>query len=355
MKLLRVLFVSRPNLHQQKGGDTLHLEQNRLHLKKFAVHSELWNGEQNPKDFDLIHFYGISRPAELIPLLKSKVPIVVSSIYVDYSEADRKSSKLRAFLQKGLGQHALDYLKLLARVRGGRDKWPSWDYLLEGQKGSIQKILDHCQHLITASQAEFKIIQSEFNYGGAQSVIKLGTEHLPPINPGKEKKDVLCVARIEPIKNQVKLIEAQAGQNWKLHLAGDAAPAHVSYLEKCKKSAGPKVLFHKQRNQEECASMYSNAKVHVLPSLYESTGLASLEALNYGCQIVVNDSEISRELFEDHAFYTDVNDPEKIQAAVNEALKSNEDHILWLQKNFRWSEAASSIRKIYDEVLKSSS
>ncbi len=351
MKSLQVLFVSRPNLHQQKGGDTLHLEQNRVFLQKQKVKIELWDGSQDPDQFDLIHFYGLSRPAEVLPLLKSKTPLVVSSIYVDYSEADRNTSKLRAFLQKGLGQHALDYLKLLARARKGGDHWPGWEYLMEGQKGSIRKILDRCKHLITASDAEYDLIRAEFPYQGKHSVVKLGTEHLPPMNRVSDKKDVLCVARIEPIKNQLSLIQAQEGSNWKLHLAGDAAPAHQAYLRKCKEAAGPKVLFHNHRNHEECASMYNKAKVHVLPSLYESTGLASLEALHFGCQIVVNDSPISKELFEDQAFYADVRNPEALKDKINEALHADINHSEWLHQNFSWQKAALSIRKIYDDVL----
>lgn len=351
MESLRVLFVSRPNLYQQKGGDTLHLEQNRLFLKKLGLEIEVWDGSQDTQAFDLIHFYGLSRPAELLPLLKNKIPIVVSSIYVDYSLADRKTSTMRAFLQKGLGQHALEYLKLLGRARKGRDSWPGLEYLLEGQKGSIIKILERAQHLITASEAEYQILKKEFGYEGALSVVKLGTEHLPPLNSTKEKKDLLCVARIEPLKNQLSLIDAQKGSEWKLHLVGDAAPAHQAYLKKCKEAASSKVLFHKERNREECAAMFSKAKVHVLPSLYETTGLASLEALHYGCQIVVNDNPISRELFEDHAFYAAVEDPDSLRSAINEALQSEQEHQAWLRENFSWQKAAQEIYQIYEQVL----
>ena len=351
MKPIKVLFVSRPNLHSQAGGDTLHLDQNRLYLKRLDVKSELWDGSQNPAEFDLIHFYGLSRPATLLPLLHSKVPIVVSSIYVDYTKADRETSRIRAFIQKGLGQHALDYLKLLGRAQQGREEWPNKDYLLEGQKGSIQKILDRADHLITASEAEFEIITKEFNYEGAHSVVRVGTEHLPPLSRSNEKRDVLCVARIEPLKNQLRLIEAQEGCEWKLHLTGDAAPAHQAYLDLCKSQAGPKVLFHAHRNQEECASMFNNAKVHVLPSLYETTGLASLEALHYGCQIVVNDSKISRELFAGHAYFANVENPLSLQEMILKALKKNEDHSAWLHENFSWTQAAQDIQGIYSAKL----
>ncbi len=351
MKPLRVLLVSRPNLHQQPGGDTLHLEQNRHYLDKLAVRSELYDGSQNPEEFDLIHFYGLTRPANVLPLLNSKKPFVVSSIYVDYSEADRTTSRIRAFLQKGLGQHALEYLKLVARARKGRDQWPGKSYLLEGQKGSIRKILDNCNYLITASEAEYDSIKTEFPFEGKHKTVKLGVEHLPPLNPAEEKKDVLCVARIEPIKNQLSLIKAQKGSDWKLHLSGGASPAHGSYLAKCKKAAGPKVLFHGQRNYEECAAMYNKAQVHVLPSLYETTGLATLEAMYYGCQVVVNDSNISKELFGEHAFYAKVQDPDSLKKTIHTALQSKSDHRDWLKKEFSWELAAQSIREVYDKVL----
>lgn len=353
MKKPKVLFVSRPNLLTQTGGDTLHLQQNSVFLQKNGVYTELWDGSQNLNDFDLIHFYGLTRPASLMPLLKSGLPIVVSSIYVDYSIADGKASKLRAHLQKLIGQYGLEYLKLLGRALKGREAWPSLSYLLEGQKGSIRKILDQCDYLITASENELGLIVQEFPFAGKYKVVPLGTEHLPPLAPAKAKKDVLCVARVEPLKNQLSLIEAQQGSEWKLHLVGDAAPAHETYLKQCKKMAGSKVLFHDSRNHEECAAMYNKAKVHVLPSFYESTGLVSLEALRYGCQIVVNDHPISRELFGDKAFYAQVDDPKSLRTTIQEALKAEGNHQKWLQDHFSWSEAAHKILAIYRKVLNS--
>lgn len=351
MKGLKVLFVSRPNLLTQVGGDSLHLQQNRLYLQKLGVETSLWDGTQNPKDFDLIHFYGLTRPANLMPLLKAGIPIVVSSIYVDYQKADRESSRLRAALQRLFGQHGLEYLKLLARAAKGREQWPGLAYLSEGQRGSIRKILDHCAALITASESELGIIAADFPFAGDHHVVRLGTEHLPPLSAPSEKKDVLCVARIEPIKNQWNLIKAQAGCDWKLHLVGDAAPAHAGYLKACKAAAGPKVLFHNSRNHEECASMYNKAKVHVLPSYYETTGLASLEALHFGCQIVVTDHPISRELFGEHAFYAKADDPKSLRQAIQKALNSSEPHKQWLHDHFSWSEAAHKIVAIYRKVL----
>lgn len=353
MKGLKVLFVSRPNLLTQVGGDTLHLQQNRLYLQKLGVETSLWDGSQNLKEFQLIHFFGLSRPANLMPLLKCGLPIVVSSIYVDYQKADREASRMRATLQQLLGQHGLEYLKLLARAAKGREQWPGLAYLLEGQRGSIRKILDQSVALITASESELGIIVEDFPFAGDHYVVRLGTEHLPPLAPNKQKKDVLCVARIEPIKNQINLIRAQAGCDWKLHLVGDAAPAHVGYLNTCKTEAGPKVLFHNSRNHEECASMYNKAKVHVLPSYYETTGLASLEALHFGCQIVVNDHPISRELFGEHAFYAKVDDPKSLRQAIQKALNSTDTHKQWLHDHFSWSEAAHKILTIYRKVLNS--
>lgn len=353
MKGPRVLFVSRPNLISQPGGDTLHLQQNRVYLQKSGVSTSLWDGSQDLAEFDLIHFYGLTRPAALMPLLKSELPIIVSSIYVDYSIADRKASRLRARLQQLIGQNGLEYLKLIARALKGRDAWPGISYLLEGQSGSIRKILDRCDYLITASESELGLIVKEYPFAGNHKVIRLGTEHLPPLNPAQEKKDVLCVARIEPLKNQAKLIEAQTGSNWKLHLVGDAAPAHQGYLKHCKSLAGPKVLFHADRNHEECASMYNKAKVHVLPSHYESTGLASLEALHFGCQIVVNNHPIARELFGDKAFYANVEKADSIREAIQKALEAQEDHRKWLHDHFSWADAAHKILAIYRKVLTS--
>ena len=50
--------------------------------------------------------------------------------------------------------------------------------------------------------------------------------------------------------------------------------------------------------QQELVQYYQKAKVHILPSWFETTGLSSLEAAAMGCNIVITDKGDTKEYFE---------------------------------------------------------
>ena len=65
------------------------------------------------------------------------------------------------------------------------------------------------------------------------------------INKGIKKDDklILCVARIEGIKNQLNLIRALSGTNFHLLIIGSHSKNHKSYYEQCKAEAGSNIEF----------------------------------------------------------------------------------------------------------------
>ena len=72
---MKVLFVSRPDNFSQPGGDSLHVEQTARQLKRLGVEVTIWRGENlTASDFDLIHFFNLTRPTAIMPLLKAKHP-----------------------------------------------------------------------------------------------------------------------------------------------------------------------------------------------------------------------------------------------------------------------------------------
>lgn len=349
---MRVLFISRPDVFLHRGGDTVHMEQTARFLSKLGVQVDFEAQASGAGQYDLIHFFNLNRPAPLLPYLKGKhPPLVVSSIYVDYRAADRVQSPWRSFLQKGLGPHAMEYLKEGARSLRKKHPAPPAKYWLEGHKAAVQEVLDHCSLLVTASAAEQQIIKEDYTYPGAYLVLPLGSEHIPPVVNSRARSGIVQVARLEPLKNQIKLIEAVKSLNLSLRIIGEAAPAHQSYEKRCRKLGGEQVRFLGSASVEEVGSALAHARVHALPSYYESTGLASIEALLCGCQIVVSDHPIQREIFGEHAFYGDPSSVESIAAALEKALSSTEEHQAWAKAHFRWEGAAGRLKEEYQKLL----
>src|SRR5690606_16474147 len=146
------------------------------------------------------------RPADILPYFKYNKPIVISSIYVDYSEVESLHKGLSSNLRKVFGYFQIEYLKTIARWLKGKEQFPGMAYLLLGQKKSIQKILNHSQYLITTSVQEKEHIQADFKLNIPFAKISLGSEHIPYYKPTKKREGMVCAARIELLKNQLSLI-----------------------------------------------------------------------------------------------------------------------------------------------------
>jgi glycosyltransferase involved in cell wall biosynthesis len=98
---------------------------------------------------------------------------------------------------------------------------------------------------------------------------------------------------------------------------------------------------------------YREAKVHVLPSWFETCGLSSLEAGAMGCNVVVADKGFTREYFGENAFYCDPGNVESIYNAVHEAATSPSQEALQASvlKNYTWQQAARQTLEAYQSVL----
>lgn len=111
-----------------------------------------------------------------------------------------------------------------------------------------------------------------------------------------EKKVILYVGRIEPIKGLDILINAVAlleeGDDTRLLVVG-GSPGEGHELERLKSIAAARgiearVTFTGAVPQAELPSYYSAADVFVLPSYSESFGLAALEAMACGTPVIVS-------------------------------------------------------------------
>ncbi|MEQ9262247.1 MAG: glycosyltransferase family 4 protein [Owenweeksia sp.] len=355
--MIRVLFVSRATLFTQAGGDTLQMEQTALYLEKENLQVTIYNGQNvREEDFDILHFFNIGRPADLIRFTDWAIPKVISAIYIDYTEYDQKHRNgFAGWLARIAGVHGTEYMKTIARGLKAKDRFPPLQYLLRGQKSSVKYLLKSCAIVITASRQEEKALRKEFGHLPQVSVIPLGSEHFPALSQTNTKRSgIVCAARIEGLKNQLNLIRALKGTAISLKLIGKSTANQPGYLEECKVLAEDSMQFTGPLTREELAAEFQKAKVHVLPSYYETTGLSTVEALKSGCQVVITKRGAQAEIFGDHAFYCDPDDPESIHAAIKKALDSHVDHSHWVQSAFSWVSAAKKISDIYRSLLQNS-
>lgn len=367
---MKVLFQSRTTLFSIPGGDTVQVLKTKECLKNIGVDVDI-STELVPDltGYDLVHLFNLIRPQEVyLQALNAKShgkPVALSTIYVDYSEYERRGRTGIARLLANLfttGQ--LEYLKVLARALKNHEINKGTTYMLRhGYRTLQKKIVTMTDVFLPNSVSEMRRVTADFpeclgkkyvvvpNAVDARLFDCFQTISNPEIDT--YQGCVLSVGRIEGRKCQLELVRAMKGLPWQLVLVGKPAPNHIGYYKQVLKEAGPNVHILGQIHHKCLPNLYKAAKVHCLVSWMETTGLSSLEAGVMGCNLVITDKGDTRDYFGDDAFYCEPDSVESIRNAIIKAYKSPikpalRQHII---ENFTWEKAAEKTLEGYLHAL----
>lgn len=357
---MKIAFITRATLYTVPGGDTEQIIQTARFLKESGVEVNLFLTTEkiDYSEYDLLHVFNITRPADILyHVSKTKKPVVVSTILVDYTEYDMQHRKgLSGLVLRLFPAGTNEYIKTIARWILKKDSLQSKSYLWKGQKKSIKEILQKACLLLPNSEAEYEKIEGLYGMKKKYSVIPNGIDSSLFYSSSEVQKDdrlILSAARIEGRKNQLNLIKALNDTPYTLLLTGLPAPNQKKYYEECKRIASKNIIFCGRVPIDTLIGYYKKAKVHVLASWHETCGLSSLEAAAMGCNIVITEKGFTREYFGDDAFYCDPGNSESIFNAVEKAAQSNcrkelQQKIL---HHYTWQQAAASTLAAYQNIL----
>ena len=357
---MRTAFITRSTLYNTPGGDTVQVLQTAKHLRNqgLTVDVLLTNGVIDYSKYELLHFTNITRPSDILyHIHRSRKPFVVSPVLVDYSEYDRLHRKgMAGIVLRNFSSNNNEYIKTCARWIRGKDSLRSVAYLWKGQLRSIREVLRKAAAILPNSESEYKKLTKLYGETKNYTVVPNGVDHAlfhDRTETVKDDKLVLCAARIEGIKNQVNLIRALNDSPYTLMLVGSAAPNQQAYFRACRKIASKNIVFREHVSQEALLAYYQKAKVHALPSWFETCGLSSLEAAAAGCNVTITEKGYTREYFGSDAFYCDPSQPESIYAAVETAAqqparKKLQQKIL---NDYTWQKAAILTMEAYKKAI----
>ena len=101
------------------------------------------------------------------------------------------------------------------------------------------------------------------------------------------------------------------------------------------KNLGDRVIFKGYVGKtNDLAALYKNARAFVFPSLYESFGIPTIEAMTFGCPVITSRAGSLPEICGDAVSYIDPNSQEDITEKINILLESNELRQSLIQKGF---------------------
>lgn len=356
---MNVLFIARSTLYKSPGGDTIQIIKTAEHLETLGVQVEIGLCNQKFKydQYDLIHFFNIIRPGDILCHLKRSPKSVISTIFVDYTETEiRTSGFLRSTLTKLLGGNRIEYLKAIAKHFTGKEKIMSKEYIYWGHKKSIKYILNHVEAVLPNSWSELNRLDKAYGIPNKLLAFKIvnAVEPLKKIQPNpKFEGAIICVGRVERRKNQLNLIRAMKGFDIPCYIIGKPSINDSEYYESCLEEAGTNIHFIDHLPQEEIYIIMKSASVHVLASWFETTGLVSLEAAYYGCKVVVTNKGDQKEYFNDYAFYCEPDDVESIRNAIITAFNQpfNEEFREKIMNEYTWEITAQQTKDAYLKVL----
>ena len=357
--MINVLFIARATLYESPGGDTVQIIKTAEGLRKLNISVDIGLSSEtfDYQKYDIVHFFNIIRPADILYHFNKSKRTVISTIFVDYTETEIKtSSAFRAILTKVLGGDFMEYLKAVSKAILGKEKVRSNSYLFKGQFNSMKYLYKNADALLPNSYSEMSRLQKKFGKTKAllQKVVN-AVEPIDNIEPYLKYKDsIVCIGRIERRKNQLHLIKAVNNLDISCYIIGKPALNDYKYYEMCKKEAGDNVFFIEALPQLEVYSIMKAARVHVLPSWFETTGLVSLEAAYYGCNIVITNKGDQEEYFGKNAFYCEPQNVESIKNAILQAYEapfSNEFKNI-ISQQYHWNKTAEQTKECYLKLLK---
>jgi glycosyltransferase involved in cell wall biosynthesis len=343
---MKVLFQSRNNLFDVVGGDTVQILKTKEYLEKLGVTVDISRLEEtNVTDYDLVHFFNTTGKIDEIylkcqKLKKMGLPIVLSPIYWDSNDFWNfyKSYDIRSRLNITL-HHTLSFI---------RD--PNVKRL---------KLLNMADILLPNSEIEKNLIIDKFGISDSKFHIVYNAvdKHFFEADSKSFIDDygfddfIMCSGRVEPRKNIHSLIKAVNNTDLRLILVGNYNKDD-GYYSYCKKIAGKNIQFLGFFNQNKLSSAYAAAKIHILPSFYETPGLSSLEAAAAGCNIVSTKIGSAKEYFGNLAQYCEPQSVDSIKEAIFNAFNTkNSSKLKERIKKYSWENVAIQTLEGYKMVI----
>jgi GT2 family glycosyltransferase/glycosyltransferase involved in cell wall biosynthesis len=372
-------MVNRPDAYTVPGGDTVQMLRTKEALERRGIEVDV-SLDAEPDGlgrYDVIHVFNLQNPdiqlKQILALRKAGLPIALSTIFWDHKEFDWARQVIAgAFGSPPEGRAAL--LKALAErdvaVNGQR-----WNTPIRGSEAYVAaqlEVVKNVDLLLPNSHAEARNLAESLDIevllhgagkmpalpGAIYKVVPNGidvrTFSTASPKPFFEKfgiRDfVLVAARWDERKNLALLAAALADTGLPLVLAGNRPYPEYEALVRSLLPATALILDHLE--PEMLASAYAAARVHALPSWFETPGLANLEAALAGCAIVVGDRAAEREYFGEAAYYCDPANIARIKHAVLAAWESGRQNSLRekILTDYTWENAADATIAAYQAL-----
>ena len=224
---MKILFQSRLDLFDKRGGDTIQMLETQVSLEKLGIAVDI-NCSLNldVSSYDIVHIFNLDWVCETYPQIynakKQGKKVILSPIHHSQEEFERYENKSRYGLMK-LGNFLIPNQPLREEARNlvkgiiyPKKLKPAVKQLLMGIRRQQKESIEMSDYILVQTNLEAKDLKKDFGvpdfkwvkvvngidgskFKGQSSKVKIKS---------KRSKVILCVGRVEPRKNQLNLIKA---------------------------------------------------------------------------------------------------------------------------------------------------
>lgn len=194
-------------------------------------------------------------------------------------------------------------------------------------------LLKEADKVIATSKTDAQYISALYDYPLEKVFILTPGVDLNLFKPEEKKrnnKNILFVGRIKPLKGIDVLLYSLKILKMNVSLtivgSGDKEIKRLKEIKKILKIKIP-VNFVGKKTQAELPDYYNASDVVVMPSQYESFGIAALEAMACGVPVITTDvTGISTLFDEDHPLITSASNPVLLAEKIENLLDNKKDY-----------------------------
>src|SRR5581483_7250229 len=245
-RLMRVLLVTRANAAAKPGGDAVVAERAAEALRGLGVEADfVASDEPDARGYDVAHVFGIFDPhvarAQFAAVRRAGVPLVLSPIWWDRSGFFAISPRVERILTER-DPRRID--SALARLRADEPR-----IVRRPGRGAERRLREQaelmraCDVAVTASEVEAFVCATQLRAQHVPYVVArygVDSEYFD-VPRSAVRSGVVCVGRIEPLKNQALLLHALRDVDADVTLVGRAY--EDAYIALCRRRANRRTRF----------------------------------------------------------------------------------------------------------------
>jgi len=342
---MHVLFATHQAVALHEGGVRTQMMQTKAALEAHGVTVtlfEMWK-EFDPGQYDLVHIFSANMATYHFAraLRLQKIPFVVSPVFYTRRSDSMVRSVIRtdAFLNRFVRGFWTDY-GLIAEMCGWANAvLPNTNaeaHLMRyGMKIQTKDVI------VVPNGVEERFAKATPDLFERQYGIRDFLLYVGQIGPHRKNVSTLLAA-LEKVDRPAVLIGSI-----------DDSLSGYQCLERAKKNHRLLIVPELSHDSMLLASAYAACEAFVLPSYYETPGLAALEAALAGAKIVITPFGGTEDYFGADVVYVDPGSADEIARGITRAFGREKDNMLSerIRKEFVWEKVGEKTKKVYDHVL----